>query len=151
MLGLNDAHSSEFDKNCSDSVIGLITEWTSSNGDTETRDENSDLGGTMRLGGQECQLEVNSLAKDCYQKDVIIERHRHRFEVNNNYVKKFEEKGLKVSGKSMDKNLMEIMEIPEHPWFLGCQFHPEFTSSPRDGHPLFTGFIKAAVEKSKLK
>ncbi len=108
------------------------------------------MGGTMRLGGQECQLQDNSLAKKCYQKDVIIERHRHRYEVNNNYVEALEAKGLKVSGKSMDENLMEIMEYPDHPWFLGCQFHPEFTSSPRDGHPLFTGFIQAAVEKSKL-
>ena len=149
VLGLKDAHSSEFNKECSDPVIGLITEWTTAVGQTETRNENSDLGGTMRLGGQECQLEDASLAKDCYQEDVIIERHRHRYEVNNHYVEYFEAKGMKVSGKSMDDKLMEIMEIPEHPWFLGCQFHPEFTSSPRDGHPLFTGFIEAAINKSK--
>ena len=150
VLGLKGAHSSEFDKDCSDHVIGLITEWTTASGETEIRDENSDLGGTMRLGGQECRLLDNSLAKSCYQKDVIKERHRHRYEVNNNYVEALEAKGLKVSGKSMDGNLMEIMEYPDHPWFLGCQFHPEFTSSPRDGHPLFTGFIKAAVKRSKL-
>ncbi len=150
VLGLKGAHSSEFDKDCSDHVIGLITEWTTASGETEIRDENSDLGGTMRLGGQECRLQDNSLAKSCYQKDVIKERHRHRYEVNNNYVEALEAKGLKVSGKSMDGNLMEIMEYPDHPWFLGCQFHPEFTSSPRDGHPLFTGFIKAAVKRSKL-
>ena len=150
VLGLKGAHSSEFDKDCSDPVIGLITEWTTARGTTETRDENSEMGGTMRLGGQECQLQDNSLAKKCYQKEVIVERHRHRYEVNNNYVEALEAKGLKVSGKSMDENLMEIMEYPDHPWFLGCQFHPEFTSSPRDGHPLFTGFIQAAVEKSKL-
>ncbi|MGA1741955.1 MAG: CTP synthase, partial [Pseudohongiellaceae bacterium] len=149
VLGLKDAHSTEFNKDCADPVIGLITEWTTSTGDTEIRDENSDLGGTMRLGGQECRLQEGSLARSCYQQDVIIERHRHRYEVNNNYVEALDAKGLKVSGKSMDNNLMEIMELPEHPWFLGCQFHPEFTSSPRDGHPLFTGFIKAAVEKSK--
>ncbi|MDC1435766.1 CTP synthase [Gammaproteobacteria bacterium] len=150
VLGLKGAHSSEFDKDCSDPVIGLITEWTTATGITETRNENSDLGGTMRLGGQECQLQEGSLAKNCYQKDVIIERHRHRYEVNNNYIEALEAKGLKVSGKSLDENLMEIMEYPSHPWFLGCQFHPEFTSSPRDGHPLFSGFIQAAVEKSKL-
>jgi len=150
VLGLKGAHSSEFDKDCSDHVIGLIAEWTTASGETEIRDENSDLGGTMRLGGQECRLQDNSLAKSCYQKDVIKERHRHRYEVNNNYVEALEAKGLKVSGKSMDGNLMEIMEYPDHPWFLGCQFHPEFTSSPRDGHPLFTGFIKAAVKRSKL-
>tara|TARA_R110000824_G_scaffold288508_3_gene476828 strand:- start:166389 stop:168017 length:1629 start_codon:yes stop_codon:yes gene_type:complete len=149
ILGLNDAHSTEFKKHCADPVIGMITEWTTAKGKTETRDENSDLGGTMRLGGQECQLEENSLAKSCYQKDVIVERHRHRYEVNNNYVAALEAKGMKVSGKSMDKSLMEIIEIPDHPWFLACQFHPEFTSSPRDGHPLFTSFVNAAVKQSK--
>ncbi|MBN4053854.1 CTP synthase [Haliea sp. AH-315-K21] len=149
VLGLKEAHSSEFNKDCADPVIGLITEWTTTAGDTELRDENSNLGGTMRLGGQECQLEENSLAKACYQKDVIVERHRHRYEVNNNYVAALDAKGMKVSGKSMDENLMEIIEIPEHPWFLSCQFHPEFTSTPRDGHPLFTGFVNAALEKSK--
>ncbi len=150
VLGLKGAHSSEFNKECSDPVIGLITEWTTADGDTEIRDENSDLGGTMRLGGQECQLEKNSLARGCYQQDVIIERHRHRYEVNNNYVEVLARKGMKVSGRSMDKHLMEIMELPGHPWFLGCQFHPEFTSSPRDGHPLFTGFVQAAVTKSQF-
>ncbi len=150
VLGLKGAHSSEFDQDSTDHVIGLITEWTTADGETEVRDEDSDLGGTMRLGGQECQLKESSLAKNCYQKDVIVERHRHRYEVNNNYVEALEAKGLKVSGKSMDENLMEIMEYPEHPWFLGCQFHPEFTSSPRDGHPLFAGFVQAAVKRSKL-
>ncbi len=150
VLGLKGAHSSEFDQDSTDHVIGLITEWTTADGATEVRDEDSDLGGTMRLGGQECKLEENSLAKNCYQKDVIAERHRHRYEVNNNYIEALEAKGLKVSGKSMDGNLMEIMEYPDHPWFLGCQFHPEFTSSPRDGHPLFTGFVQAAVKRSKL-
>jgi CTP synthase len=150
VLGLKGAHSSEFDQDSTDHVIGLITEWTTADGATEVRDKDSDLGGTMRLGGQECKLQENSLAKNCYQKDVIVERHRHRYEVNNNYVKALEAKGLKVSGKSMDGNLMEIMEYPDHPWFLGCQFHPEFTSSPRDGHPLFTGFVQAAVKRSKL-
>jgi len=149
VLGLKGAHSTEFDRACSDPVIALITEWMGADGATEQRDENSDLGGTMRLGGQQCRLEDNSIAKDAYQKDVIVERHRHRYEVNNNYVEQLEAKGLKVSGKSMDGKLMEVIELQDHPWFLACQFHPEFTSSPRDGHPLFTGFIKAAVESSK--
>jgi CTP synthase len=149
VLGLKGAHSTEFDRDCSDPVIALITEWMGADGVTEQRDENSDLGGTMRLGGQQCRLEDNSIAKDAYQKDVIVERHRHRYEVNNNYVEQLEAKGLKISGKSMDAKLMEVIELEDHPWFLACQFHPEFTSSPRDGHPLFTGFIKAAVESSK--
>ncbi len=149
VLGLKGAHSTEFDRACSDPVIALITEWMGADGATEQRDENSDLGGTMRLGGQQCRLEDNSIAKDAYQKDVIVERHRHRYEVNNNYVEQLEAKGLKVSGKSMDGKLMEVIELQDHPWFLACQFHPEFTSSPRDGHPLFTGFIKAAVSSKK--
>ena len=112
--------------------------------------ENSDLGGTMRLGGQQCRLLDNTLVKDCYQKDVIIERHRHRYELNNNYVERLEQNGLKVTGKSIDGNLMEVIEIPAHPWFLACQFHPEFTSTPRGGHPLFTGFVKAAIKQHEL-
>ncbi len=149
VLGLADAHSTEFDKDTANPVIGLITEWTTADGETEQRDENSDLGGTMRLGGQECRLSENSIAKDCYGKDVILERHRHRYEFNNKYAEALADKGMKISGKSMDGKLMEIIEIENHPWFLGCQFHPEFTSTPRDGHPLFTGFIKAAVDNSK--
>jgi CTP synthase len=109
------------------------------------RSENSDLGGTMRLGGQECRLEDNSIVKACYKQDVIVERHRHRYEVNNNYVARLEQNGLRVTGKSMDGNLMEVIEVTDHPWFLSCQFHPEFTSTPRDGHPLFTGFVQAAI------
>ena len=148
VLGLTEAHSTEFNRASPDPVIALITEWTDSSGETEVRDEDSDLGGTMRLGGQECRLLEGSIAKNCYQKDVIVERHRHRFEVNNNYVEKLGAKGLIVSGKSMDDKLMEVIELQDHPWFLACQFHPEFTSTPRDGHPLFNGFVKAAVEKS---
>jgi len=129
-------------------VIALITEWVTSEGDVEVRDENSNLGGTMRLGGQECRLSDNSIAKACYQKDVIVERHRHRYEVNNNYLERLEAAGMRFTGQSMDGNLMEVVEVPAHPWFLACQFHPEFTSTPRDGHPLFTGFIKAAIERS---
>ncbi len=145
VLKLPGAHSTEFERNTSDPVIAMITEWLTADGDLEVRDENSDLGGTMRLGGQECRLEDDSIAKACYQKDVIVERHRHRYEVNNNYVEKLESHGMRFTGKSLDGNLMEVLEVKDHPWFLACQFHPEFTSTPRDGHPLFTGFIKAAI------
>jgi len=145
VLKLPGAHSTEFERDTSDPVIAMITEWLTADGDLEVRDENSDLGGTMRLGGQECRLEDDSIAKACYQKDVIVERHRHRYEVNNNYAEKLESHGMRFTGKSLDGNLMEVLEVKDHPWFLACQFHPEFTSTPRDGHPLFTGFIKAAI------
>jgi len=145
VLNLSGAHSTEFARDCADPVIALITEWVTPEGGKEQRDENSDLGGTMRLGGQECRLEDNSIARDCYQKDVIVERHRHRYEVNNNYVERLQDNGMRFTGKSMDGGLMEVLEVTSHPWFLACQFHPEFTSTPRDGHPLFTGFIKAAI------
>jgi len=149
VLGLTGAHSTEFERTCQDPVIALITEWVNAEGEVEVRDENSDLGGTMRLGGQECRLEDNSIAKGCYQQDVIVERHRHRYEVNNNYVEQLQNSGMRFTGKSMDKSLMEVLEIETHPWFLACQFHPEFTSTPREGHPLFTGFINAAITKSE--
>jgi CTP synthase len=149
VLGLSQAHSTEFDKQSPDPVIALITEWTNASGGTEVRSESSDLGGTMRLGGQQCQLAQDSLVKDCYQKDVILERHRHRYELNNNYVQALEAKGLRMTGKSIDGSLVEVIELPaqQHPWFLACQFHPEFTSTPRGGHPLFTGFVKAAIKQ----
>ena len=115
-----------------------------SKGEIEKRDENSDLGGTMRLGSQECLLSGNSLTSSLYGQSSIHERHRHRYEVNNHYVEQIESAGLSIAGKSKDKNLVEVIEINEHPWFVGCQFHPEFTSNPRDGHPLFKGFIEAA-------
>ena len=115
-----------------------------SDGEIEKRDENSDLGGTMRLGSQECLLSGNSLTSSLYGKSSIHERHRHRYEVNNHYVEQIESAGLNIAGKSKDKNLVEVIEINEHPLFVGCQFHPEFTSNPRDGHPLFKGFIEAA-------
>ena len=146
VLGLSGAHSTEFEQKCTDPVIALITEWVTAKGDVEVMDENSDLGGSMRLGGQECRLEDDSIAKACYQKDVIVERHRHRYEVNNNYVEKLQTQGMRFTGKSLDGNLMEVLEITGHPWFLACQFHPEFTSTPRDGHPLFTGFVNAAIK-----
>ena len=143
------ANSTEFDKTTNYPVVGLISEWLDSEGSIERRDSNSDLGGTMRLGSQECILENNSLTKALYKKSRIQERHRHRYEVNNNLIDILVSKGLKVVGKSADKMLVEVIEIDEHPWFIGCQFHPEFTSDPRSGHPLFTGFIKAA-KKNKI-
>ena len=143
------ANSTEFDKSTDYPVVGLISEWLDSEGSIERRDSNSDLGGTMRLGSQECILESNSLTRALYKKSRIQERHRHRYEVNNNLIDILVSKGLKVVGKSADKMLVEVIEIDEHPWFIGCQFHPEFTSDPRSGHPLFTGFIKAA-KKNKI-
>ncbi|MDO8270865.1 MAG: CTP synthase [Gammaproteobacteria bacterium] len=145
VVGLPDAHSTEFKPDCKDPVIALISEWVAADGSKETRDANSDLGGTMRLGAQECRLEKDSTAYACYGKEVIVERHRHRYEVNNTYLEPLQKAGLKVAGRSMDGMLVEVIEIPDHPWFVSCQFHPEFTSTPRDGHPLFTGFIKAAL------
>jgi CTP synthase len=112
----------------------------------EKRSEQSDLGGSMRLGGQVCLLEAGSKAHKIYGKDRILERHRHRYEFNLKYKQQLEQAGLRFSGKSIDGNLMEVIEIPEHPWFVASQFHPEFTSTPRDGHPLFTSFIQAARE-----
>jgi CTP synthase len=126
-------------------VIGLITEWLDSSGKVERRSEASDLGGTMRLGGQDCRLREGSLARRLYGKEIITERHRHRYEFNNRYRDVFQKHGMLLSGLSMDETLVEIIEMPGHPWFLGCQFHPEFTSSPRDGHPLFQGFVEAAL------
>ncbi len=149
VAGLKDAHSTEFDKNTSAPVIALITEWLEKDGSVVQRDERSDLGGTMRLGGQECILAEGSLARKLYGKERIIERHRHRYEFNNQYGELLQEKGLRITGTSADGTLAEIVELPDHPWFLACQFHPEFTSTPRYGHPLFTGFIEAALEHQK--
>ncbi|MBS1214111.1 MAG: synthetase, partial [Proteobacteria bacterium] len=130
-------------------VIALITEWQDASGHVEQRDQNSDLGGTMRLGGQQCKLVSGSLAEQVYGRDVISERHRHRYEFNNLYLDRLQEAGLRISGKTLDGRLVEVIEIPEHPWFLASQFHPEFTSTPRDGHPLFTGFVRAARQHKK--
>ncbi|MCX2779873.1 CTP synthase [Microbulbifer thermotolerans] len=149
VLGLKDANSTEFDVKTPHPVIGLITEWIDSDGNVEKRDEHSDLGGTMRLGGQECRLTKDSKAREIYGSDVIVERHRHRYEVNNNYVDRLQKAGLKIGGWSADDTLVEMVELPEHPWFIACQFHPEFTSTPRDGHPLFESFIAAAMEQHK--
>ena len=151
VVGLKDAHSTEFDKDTSAPVIALITEWLEKDGSVVQRDERSDLGGTMRLGGQECILAEGSLALKLYGKERIIERHRHRYEFNNQYGELLQEKGLRITGTSADGTLAEIVELPDHPWFLACQFHPEFTSTPRYGHPLFTGFIQAAIEQHKKK
>ena len=147
VLGWKDANSTEFDKTSEHPVVGLITEWQTATGETETRDEASDLGGTMRLGAQECALVEGSRAREAYGQDVIVERHRHRYEVNNNLLSELEKAGLRVSGRSIDGALVEMVEVPEHPWFVACQFHPEFTSTPRDGHPLFSGFVDAALKQ----
>lgn len=146
LAGLEGANSTEFDKDTAHPVIGLITEWQDTSGKLEQRNEESDLGGTMRLGGQECKLAEGSLAKSLYKSDSIVERHRHRYEFNNTYLEKIEATGMRITGRSVDGELVEIVEFPDHPWFIACQFHPEFTSTPRDGHPLFTGFIKAALQ-----
>ena len=149
---LEGAHSTEFDKESPNPVIGLIKEWVSNQGNIERRTEASDLGGSMRLGAQKCRLEKDSLMYSLFKEEVIEERHRHRYEFNNQYREPLQEAGLKLSGLSIDEKLVEIVEIPDHPWFIACQFHPEFTSTPRDGHPLFTGFVKAAIaNKAKSK
>ncbi|MEJ2142607.1 MAG: CTP synthase [Gammaproteobacteria bacterium] len=147
VAGLDGAHSTEFNPQASDPVIGLITEWKQADGTVETRDQNSDLGGTMRLGGQPCRLIEGSNVRKLYGQDVIVERHRHRYEFNNNYREVLEKAGLTIAGTSEDGSLVEVVEIKDHPWFVACQFHPEFTSRPRDGHPLFTGFVQAARER----
>ncbi|MEK6788454.1 MAG: CTP synthase [Pseudomonadota bacterium] len=146
LAGLADANSSELKPGCAHPVIGLITEWKTETGDVERRDAASDLGGTMRLGAQLCHLVPGTLAQKTYGGDSITERHRHRYEVNNTYLPQLEAAGLRISGYSADKSLVEMVEIPDHPWFLACQFHPEFTSSPRTGHPLFSGFVSAAMQ-----
>ena len=141
---LEGACSTEFDTTTPHPVIGLITEWQKEDGSVEQRDQDSDLGGTMRLGGYSCLVDEGSLAHEVYGQIEIVERHRHSFEFNNNYKSALEEAGLRFSGMSIDKNLVEMIEIPGHPWFVACQSHPEFTSTPRHGHPLFNGFINAA-------
>ena len=143
VAGLKEAHSTEFNITTPHPVIALITEWTTVTGEVEKRSQDSQLGGSMRLGGQQCRLSSDSLARKVYGKDVIAERHRHRYEFNNHYRVPLQEFGMAFSGKSID-DLVEVIELPAHPWFIACQFHPEFTSTPRDGHPLFTGFVQAA-------
>ncbi|HDR0618809.1 CTP synthase (glutamine hydrolyzing) [Pasteurella multocida] len=149
VAGLTNANSTEFDRTCDYPVVGLITEWQDAEGNIETRTDASDLGGTMRLGAQQCHLMAGSKARELYGAETIEERHRHRYEVNNVLRPQVEKAGLKVTGLSADKKLVEIIEVPNHPWFVACQFHPEFTSTPRDGHPLFAGFVKAAKDNKK--
>lgn len=148
---LPDANSTEFNRETPYPVVALITEWTDAKGDKQTRTQGSDLGGTMRLGGQACKLKPGTLAHQFYQKDIVIERHRHRYEVNNQFLDKLIAAGLVISGRSVDESLVEMIELSEHPWFVGCQFHPEFTSNPRKGHPLFIDFIKAANSYHRSK
>ena len=143
VLGLEGANSTEFNRATPDPVIALITEWRDRGGETVRRDERSDLGGTMRLGAQPAKVERDSLAHLIYGRDVISERHRHRFEFNNNYLERMRDAGFRFSAFSED-GLVEIVELPAHPWFVGVQYHPEFTSTPRDGHPLFASFVRAA-------
>jgi CTP synthase len=150
VCGLDGANSTEFDPDTPHPVVALITEWLDRTGRVERRSGDSDLGGTMRLGAQTCPVEPGTLASRIYGAQVS-ERHRHRYEVNNAYVPQLEEKGYKVSARTPSENLPEMMELPGHPWFVGCQFHPEFTSTPRDGHPLFTAFIRAAVAHRQAK
>lgn len=145
VVGLKAANSTEFNPDTTDPVIGLITEWEDASGSLEQRSEDSDYGGTMRLGAQQARLVEGSRARQIYGDDVVVERHRHRYEVNNHYVEGMEAAGMKVGGWSADSSLVEIVELPDHPWFFACQFHPEFTSTPRRGHPLFSGFIQACL------
>ena len=147
--GLENANTTENNPNTPHPVIGLIMEWMNEDGDVETRDADSDLGGTMRMGEQECRLAENSTTSQIYGQDSINERHRHRYEVNDHYVSALEEAGMLVAGRSMDDSLVEVIEVKDHPWFVATQFHPEFTSTPRRGHPLFSSFIEAALENQK--
>ncbi|MFO1420866.1 MAG: CTP synthase [Candidatus Competibacteraceae bacterium] len=147
VAGLEGAHSTEFRPDTAHPVIALIAEWVDENGSVQQRQEGGDLGGTMRLGAQPCRLVADSLARRTYGKDVITERHRHRYELNNRYRESLHAAGLAFSGYSLDGQLVEMIELPDHPWFLGCQFHPEFTSTPRAGHPLFQGFVVAAIRQ----
>ncbi len=149
VLQLDGANSTEFDRKTPHPVIALITEWVDSEGKIETRDEGADLGGTMRLGAQECHLEKGSKVAEMYGKNVIVERHRHRYEFNNAYIDRMRKAGMRIGGWSSDDTLVEVVEYDDHPWFVACQFHPEFTSTPRDGHPLFTGYIQAALAHRK--
>ncbi|PIE41387.1 MAG: CTP synthetase [Gammaproteobacteria bacterium] len=151
MAGLTEAHSTEFVHETCTPVVGLITEWIEEDGSVQTRDQEADLGGTMRLGAQECRLVDGSLSRELYGQDTVNERHRHRYEVNNKYVPDIEKAGMRVAGRSVDGTLVEMVEVPNHPWFVACQFHPEFTSRPRGGHPLFTGYISAAVAQKESR
>lgn len=147
VASITDATSTEFNRSTKSPLIGLITEWLDERGEVQQRSVDSDLGGTMRLGAQKSELVPGTKTAEVYGSDEIIERHRHRYEMNNRYIPVLEEKGMKISGYSPVQHLVETVEIPAHPWFIAVQFHPEFTSSPRDGHPLFAGFIDAAKKQ----
>ena len=149
VLGLEDANSTEMNASTAHPIVALITEWMNADGSSEQRDASSDMGGTMRLGAQPCHLEAGSLVRQVYGQDTVKERHRHRYEVNNNYLEQLQGAGMRVAGWSADRSLVEIIELPQHPWFVACQFHPEFTSRPRGGHPLFTGYIQAAIAHAR--
>ncbi len=149
VCGLAGANSTEFDPDTPHPVIALIAEWQDRDGQVERRTEKSDMGGTMRLGAQAASLEADSLARNIYGTEVINERHRHRYEVNNQYIDRLKDKGMRISGLTQAESLCEVIELPAHPWFLGCQFHPEFTSTPRGGHPLFTSFVQAALKRQE--
>ena len=146
MAEMAGAHSTEFDQETPYPVVALVTEWKAADGTIEQRSEDSDLGGTMRLGGQACNLQQDTLARKLYGVDQVVERHRHRYEVNSQLVTQLETAGMTFSGRSADGELVEMVELNDHPWFVACQFHPEFTSTPRDGHPLFSGFVTAALQ-----
>jgi len=149
VCGLEGADSTEMNPSTPHPIVALITEWKNADGSSQQRDESSDLGGTMRLGAQPCHLEPASMVREVYGKDTIEERHRHRYEVNNNYLEQLQEAGMRIAGWSADRSLVEMIELPQHPWFVACQFHPEFTSRPRGGHPLFTSYIEAAIAHSR--
>ena len=151
VCGLEGADSSEMNPSTPHPVVALITEWMEADGSAVQRDESSDLGGTMRLGAQPCHLEEGSKVREIYGTELISERHRHRYEVNNNYVGQLQAAGMGIAGWSDDRSLVEIIELPAHSWFIACQFHPEFTSRPRGGHPLFTSYIEAAIAHSRVK
>jgi CTP synthase len=145
VCGLEGADSTEMNPSTPHPIVALITEWMNADGSSEQRDESSDKGGTMRLGAQPCHLDPDSMIREIYGKDIISERHRHRYEINNNYIDRLQSAGMRIAGWSADHSLVEMVELPGHPWFVACQFHPEFTSRPRGGHPLFTSYLKAAV------
>jgi len=149
VCGLTGANSTEIDADSPHPVIGLITEWMDESGQKQLRDEGSDLGGTMRLGAQRCRLQPDTKSRKLYGKDEILERHRHRYEFNNHYRDTLHDHGMVIAGLSSDEMLVEMVELPGHPWFVACQFHPEFTSTPREAHPLFTGFIRAALAQQQ--
>lgn len=148
---LEGAHSTEMDASTAHPIVGLITEWQEADGSTVQRSESSDMGGTMRLGAQPCHLDDGCKVREIYGAETIEERHRHRYEVNNNYLDQLCDAGMTVAGWSADRSLVEMIELPDHPWFVACQFHPEFTSRPRGGHPLFTSYIEAAIEHAAAK